>query len=123
MKIKLDENLPLRLGARLGSLGHSIQTVREEGMEGQLDATVWEVAQREGRFLITQDMDFSDARRFAPGSHCGILLVRLRNPKRRALIRRVEDLFRYEDVSQWEGCLVSATESKIRVRRPTKKRG
>jgi predicted nuclease of predicted toxin-antitoxin system len=120
MKIKLNENLPARLATRLGLLGHQVQTVREEGMEGQLDATIWEVAQSEGRFLITQDMDFSDVRRFVPGSHYGILLIRLRTPKRRALIGRVEDLFRQEDVSQWERCLVLATESKVRVRRPAK---
>jgi predicted nuclease of predicted toxin-antitoxin system len=120
MKIKLDENLPARLATRLGLLGHRVQTVREEGMEGHLDETIWEVAQSESRFLITQDMDFSDARRYAPGSHHGILLIRLRTPKRRALIRRVEDLFRQEDVSQWDRCLVLATESKVRVRRPAK---
>ena len=120
MKIKLDENMPARLASRLALLGHQVQTVRDEGMEGQLDATIWEVAQGEGRFLITQDMDFSDVRRFAPGSHYGMLLIRLHTPKRRALIRRVEDLFRQEDVSKWARCLIVATESRLRVRRPAK---
>jgi predicted nuclease of predicted toxin-antitoxin system len=122
MKIKLDENLPSRLATRLGSLGHEIRTVREEGMEGQLDTAIWQAAQQEARFLITQDMDFSDARRFAPGSHCGILLIRLRTPGRRALIQRIEDLFRQEEVSEWERCFVVATERKVRVRRPAKGR-
>ena len=120
MKIKLDENLPGRLAARLGVLGHDVRTVRQEGLEGHLDETIWEVAQSESRFLITQDLDFSDARSYAPGSHYGILLIRLRTPKRLALIRRVEELFRHEDVSQWERCLVLATESRVRVRRPAK---
>ncbi len=120
MKIKLDENLPGRLAARLAVLGHEVQTVRQEGLEGRLDETIWEVAQSEGRFLITQDMDFSDARRYAPGSHCGVLLIRLHTPKRLALIRRIEDLFRQENVSQWERCLVQATENRVRVRRPAK---
>jgi len=118
MKIKLDENMPARLASPLGLLGHEVQTVRDQGTEGQLDATIWEVAQSEGRFLITQDMDFTDARCFIPGSHCGILLIRLRAPKRRALIRRVEDLFRQENVSEWGRCLVVATETRLRVRRP-----
>jgi predicted nuclease of predicted toxin-antitoxin system len=119
MKIKLDENMPARLAKRLGLAGHQVQTVRDEGMEGRLDATIWDAAQSEGRFLITQDMDFSDIRRFAPGSHYGILLIRLHAPKRRALIRRVEDLFGQENVSEWGRCLVVATESRLRVRRPT----
>jgi len=117
MKIKLDENMPARLAKRLGLLGHQVQTVRDEGMEGRLDATVWDAAQSEGRFLITQDMDFSDIRRFVPGSHWGILLIRLHAPKRRSLIRRVEDLFRQEDVSEWGRCLIVATEERLRVRR------
>jgi predicted nuclease of predicted toxin-antitoxin system len=120
MKIKLDENMPARLAGRLGLLGHEVQTVREEAMEGQVDATIWEAAQSEGAFFITQDMDFSDVRRFIPGSHYGILLIRLHAPKRRALIRRVEDLFRQEDVSEWGRCLIVSTESRLRVRRPAK---
>ena len=66
MKIKLDENLPSRLASRLAAMGHDVQTVVGEGIEGNPDPAVWEAAQREARFLITQDMDFSDARRFAP---------------------------------------------------------
>jgi len=123
MKIKLDENMPARLASRLGLLGHEVKTVRDEGLDGQLDATIWQVAHSEGRFLVTQDADFSDIRRFVPGSHYGILLIRLHIPKRRALIRRVEDLFRQEDVSRWSRCIVSATESRVRVRRPAEGAG
>lgn len=123
MKIKLDENMPARLARRLALLGHEVQTVRDEGMEGRLDATIWEAAQSEGRFLISQDVDFSDIRSFVPGSHYGVLLVRLHAPKRHALIRRVEDLFRQEDVSAWARCLVVATESRLRVRQAAKGTG
>jgi predicted nuclease of predicted toxin-antitoxin system len=121
MRIKLDENLPSRLAARLAGLGHEVLTVWEEGVAGRPDSVIWEAAQRETRFLVTQDMDFSNAQRFAPGSHYGILLIRLRTPSRRALIKRVEDLFREEDVSQWPRCFVVATDRKVRVRRPTGK--
>ncbi|MCJ7504598.1 MAG: DUF5615 family PIN-like protein [Acidobacteriia bacterium] len=120
MKIKLDENLPRRLASRLAGMGHDVQTVGEEGIAGRVDPVVWEAAQRETRFLITQDMDFSNAQSFMPGSHYGILLIRLRTPSRRALIQRVEDLFREEDVAQWARCFVVATERKVRVRWPAK---
>jgi hypothetical protein len=74
-------------------------------------------AQKDRRFLITQDLDFSEVRRFAPGTHCGILLVRLHSPDRQSLIIRVAEVFRQEDASQWEGCFVVATERKTRVMR------
>ncbi|MBZ5563323.1 MAG: DUF5615 family PIN-like protein [Acidobacteriia bacterium] len=118
MKIKLDENLPSRLASRLAAMGHDVQTVVGEGIEGNPDPAVWEAAQREARFLITQDMDFSDARRFAPGTHHGILLIRMHTPSWRALAARVGDLFEAEETAKWARCFVVATESKVRVRRP-----
>jgi predicted nuclease of predicted toxin-antitoxin system len=118
MKIKLDENLPLRLAILLKDLGHDVHTLLDEQLLGRPDAEIWEATQRESRFLITQDLDFSDLRQFAPGSHHGILLVRLRSPNRGDLMERVEELFQKENVGEWAGCFVVATERKIRVLKP-----
>jgi predicted nuclease of predicted toxin-antitoxin system len=63
MRIKLDENLPTRLAFWLAGLGNDVDTVHEEGLIGRGDEELWEVAQRSERFLVTQDMDFSDVRR------------------------------------------------------------
>ena len=82
------------------------------------DDEVWRATQTVGRFPITQDLDFSDVRRFEPGTHAGLLLVRLARPGRNALASRVAMLFATEQVDQWRGCLVVATEHKVRVRRP-----
>ena len=80
MKIKLDENLPERLVAALQALGHDVDTVRAERLAGQDDADVWHATQAAGRFFITQDLDFSDVRLYTPGTHAGLLLVRLAQP-------------------------------------------
>lgn len=121
MKIKLDENLPLRLAILLKELGHDAHTLHDEPLIGHADREIWEAAQKESRFLVTQDLDFSDLRQFAPGSHHGILLVRLRSPNRRDLIERVGELFQKENVGEWAGCFVVATERKIRVLKPGSK--
>jgi len=42
-------------------------------MTGHPDGDIWRHAQQEGRFLITQDLDFSDINLFSPGTHHGIL--------------------------------------------------
>ena len=76
MKIKLDENLPVRLARALEKLGHDTDTIPEEGLTGRNDIQVWGAAQETDRFFITQDLDFSDTRRFTPGTHHGILLER-----------------------------------------------
>lgn len=115
MKIKLDENLPHQLVTLLSDLGHEVHGVSEEGLNGHPDNEIWAAVQRESRFLITQDMDFSDLRVFAPGTHHGLLLVRLSSPNRRDLVGRIVELFQFEDTNQWSGCFVVATERKIRV--------
>ncbi len=118
MKIKLDENLPNRLACALKQLGHDTDTIPEEGLSGRDDHQVWEAAQTAERFFITQDLDFSDIRRFLPGTHYGILLVRLRDPGRNALLKRVHDLFQTEAVENWKHTFVVVTDRKLRVRYP-----
>ena len=119
MKIKLDENLPERLAPELSRLGHDVDTVRAERLAGQTDEQVWRATQSSSRFLITQDLDFSGMRLYAPGTHAGLLLVRLVHPGREALVERVGVLFATERVDQWQGCLVVATDHKVRVKRPS----
>jgi predicted nuclease of predicted toxin-antitoxin system len=115
VKIKLDENLPVALARRLEGLGHQVDTVLDEGLRGVDDDRVWEAAQGEGRFLITQDLDFSDIRKFAPGTHHGLMLVRLRDPGRLALIEFVSEVFASYDVGDWQECFLVATERKLRI--------
>ena len=120
MKLKLDENLPLRLKAILKDLGHDVHTVQQENLTGALDLRIWNSAQKESRLFLTQDMDFSDLRKFMPGTHHGILLVRLHTLSWNRLVKRMMENFRTEDVSSWPGCFVVVTEAKVRVVRPRK---
>lgn len=62
--------------------------------------------------------DFSDIRLYKPGTHYGIVLVRLRKPGREALKKRIKYLFETEEVEKWPGCFIVVTEHKIRIRRP-----
>lgn len=118
MKVKLDENLPLRLRDALRLLGHDADTVPDEGLGGRDDESVWRAAQAEGRFLVTQDLDFSDIDRFQPGTHAGVMLVRLREPSANVLLARITNAFQQDDAEHWRGCFVVLGERKLRVRRP-----
>jgi predicted nuclease of predicted toxin-antitoxin system len=115
MKLKLDENLPESLLPALGAPGHAVDNVRVEGLRGEADEDVWQAAQKAGRFLITQDLDFSDFRKFSPGTHHGLMLVRLRAPGRLALAARIAAVFRVEAVESWTGCFILLTDHKLRV--------
>lgn len=117
MKIKLDENLPATLVGLLAALGHDTDTVPQEGMAGKADDAVWAMAQAARRFFITQDLDFSNIHRFMPGTHEGLMLVRLRAPGRAALVRRIHTVFQNESVDTWKGTFIVVTDRKLRVRR------
>jgi len=118
VKLKLDENLPESLAAELAALHHDADNVRQEGLAGRDDPEVWAAAQAAGRFLVTQDLDFSDARKFKPGTHHGLLLIRLPDAGRVALTRRILGVFVREDIESWTGCFVVLSGHKLRVLRP-----
>jgi predicted nuclease of predicted toxin-antitoxin system len=120
MRIKIDENIPARAANILRQFGHETDTVPQQGLTGQDDIRIWEAAQESGCFFITQDLDFSDIRQFAPGTHYGLMLVRLRSPGRNALVNRIQMLFQTESVENWKGCFVVITDHKLRVRYPMK---
>jgi predicted nuclease of predicted toxin-antitoxin system len=61
MRLKLDENLPAALVEKLSGLGHDVDTVLAEDLRGHPDRDIWEAAQREQRFLVTQDLDLTFA--------------------------------------------------------------
>ena len=94
-----------------------MDTVLDEGLGGRNDVAVWDAAQSEGRLLVTQDLDFSDLRRFAPGTHHGILLFRLEDLEQPRLPGFLEAWFAAEPVETWAGALVVASARKIRVMR------
>jgi len=118
MKLKPDENLPITAAALLSVRGFDVDTVRDEGLTGHSDDSVWHAAQAEARFLVTQDLDFSDTRRFAPGSHHGILLVRLPDSEQWRVNDYLVAWFSDPDAKSWTRCVVVATPNKVRVLRP-----
>jgi len=118
MKVKLDENMPAGLVDILSRYGHDAVTVPQQELAGQSDAVIWEAAQREGRFLITMDLDFADIRHFPPGTHEGILVLRLSRQGREAIRNLFQAILAQHPLESFKGCIVIADERRIRVRRP-----
>ncbi len=117
MKLKLDENIAVSAKARLVALGFDVDTALDENLGGRSDEDVWSASQSEARFLITQDLDFSDSRRFVPGDHQGILLVRLPDHEQWRIGDFLVGWFSSPDVHSWRGAIVVATPTKVRVLR------
>lgn len=117
MRIKLDENLPDRLTPVLRELGHDTDTVVQEGLRGQDDDVLWPRVQEAERFFITKDLGFSDERRYPPGSHQGIMVLRLSDDRSLAAAQRFASVSSTEAVDAWARCIVIVTDNKVRVRR------
>ena len=86
MRVKLDENLPIQLKRLLTESGHDADTVAEEGPGGLPDAKVAAAGSGEERVLVTQDLDFSDIRKYPSAEHSGIVVFRLSTAVRDALL-------------------------------------
>ena len=67
------------------------------------DDELWPFAQGERRMLITTDKGFSEHR---DEQHCGILIVRLRQPNEQRIHTRIMAAFRQFTEQDWPGLLV-----------------
>ena len=117
MKVKLDENLGRAHVALLKRHGYEADRLFDQGLSGIEDAELWRRVRREGRFLITLDLGFSDVRRHAPGTHPGILLLRPRRKGRNAVLDVLRRVLSEQQLETVAGCLAVADESRTRVRR------
>ena len=118
MRFKIDECLPGEIADLLRAKGHRVETVKDEGLTGSPDSLIWKVVQSEEFFLITSDLDFSDIRLFAPGTHHGLLLLRLSKEGKTHMLSYFGQLISNFNIADWEGCLVIATDHKVRVKHP-----
>lgn len=81
MRFKLDENFGARTQKIFQVIGHDIQTVREQGLQGCSDQRLYEICCEERRCLVTLDLDFTNVIRFQPTETKGIVVIRVpRNP-------------------------------------------
>lgn len=116
--VKLDENLGRTHLELVRERGYEAARVFDQGLSGEADDRLWTYLVEEARFFVTLDLDFSDVRRFEPGSHPGILLLRPRNKGRGAVLSVLRRVLDEAALESYRGCLVVADELNTRVRRP-----
>ena len=92
MKFKLDEHLPVEAADRLRKVGFDAATVLEQALGGCPDKDLAEICKREGRALVTLDLDFANILAYPPGNYPGIIVLRLDRQDRTEVIRALERL-------------------------------
>jgi predicted nuclease of predicted toxin-antitoxin system len=90
VRVKLDENLPDSVISILGGAGHDVDTARAEGLRGAKDPAVLAGATADDRLLLTLDRGLGDIRAYPPGTHAGIVVVRLDHQSPRAIRDAIE---------------------------------
>lgn len=118
MKIKIDEDLPKTVTELVRELFPDTASVLEEGISGTLDPELWEITQKEERFLITGDKGFANIRKHPPGTHFGVLLLRPDGEGIPQMKQLIEEVLRSSILEKLAGCIGVATPGRLRIRRP-----
>lgn len=120
MKIKLDENLGARGQQLLAAAGHDVCTVPAQALTAAEDRHLIEVCRREGRALVTLDVDFANPLAYPPADYPGIAVIRI--PKRATaadLQAGLATLARALDNEPLAGRLWIVEPGRVRVHQPS----
>ena len=117
MRVKLDENVPRSVLAVLVAAGHDADTIVGEGLTGSVDSVVVQAAADAGRLLITLDRGLGDVRRYPPGSHTGILVLRVDEQSAAAVRRVMQALLDVHDLDSLTGTIAIVQRGWLRIRR------
>ncbi len=96
----------------LRRVGHDVQDIRGSKYEGSQDTELWELTRQEQRLLITTDKGFAQYRE---QSHSGILIIRLRQPNRYKIHKRVMLAFNRFSDAEWQGMIVTMRDKAMSV--------
>jgi len=77
LKFLLDENVEYQLAAFLTSEGHDVTTIVQDYTRSLDDREVLNLAQTEGRILVTNDRDFGELIFNQQLPHAGVIYFRL----------------------------------------------
>jgi predicted nuclease of predicted toxin-antitoxin system len=116
MRFKIDENLHDDVAEALRMSGHDAQTVANEGLRGHPDLDIAEAACREGRAVVTLDLDFSNIHEYPPENYRGLIVLRVVNQSRRHVLQVIKSVVPVLDCTPLEGHLWIVSEGGIRIR-------
>ena len=116
VQFKMDENLPVELASMFCEAGHDAMTILDQDLAGARDTDVASVCVREGRAIVTLDMDFADIRTYPPAAYPGLIVFRPSTQSREHILRIGARLLNVLTGTALTGRLWIVEDSRIQVR-------
>jgi predicted nuclease of predicted toxin-antitoxin system len=116
MNFLFDQSADFRLIPYLQHLGHDVTAVSHEYPSGLDDNHILAIARREGRILITTDLDFGEMVVRLALPHAGLILLRLPGATLQTKIDRLATALRDHAQDLAECRLLVVTSRRIRIR-------
>ena len=118
MKFKLDENLPASAASKLTDAGHDVDTVVDENLVGAPDPDVVSAATTAERIVISLDSGLGDIRTYPPGTHAGIIVLRLTDQSAATVTKAISDLAAIAELDNLAGAVTVMQHGLLRIRHP-----
>jgi predicted nuclease of predicted toxin-antitoxin system len=116
MKFLADMGIsPVTVGFLRG-LGHEAVHLHEEGLDRLPDTSILEKARREGRVLLTSDLDFGDLLAHSGAGLPSVVIFRLTDMRPESVNARLDVLLTHFGTDLERGAIASVTDRRIRLR-------
>ena len=97
--------------------GARCSALREEGLQRLPNGEIFQKAAREGRVVLTFDLDFGEIVALSGRRQASVILLRLHNTRTTYVIDRLRKVLSESSQALEEGAIVVVEESRHRIRR------
>ncbi len=116
MLFKVDENLHDDVAEALRNRGHDAETVYGEGLRGEDDTTIAERCRKEGRAVVTLDLDFANLTVYPPENYPGLIVLRVVDQSRPHVLTAFTQVLDLIEREPLQGHLWIVEEHQVRIR-------
>jgi len=117
MRFLADMGVSPRVVEWLRANGHDAAHLRDEGLHRLPNGEIFQKAAREGRIVLTFDLDFGEIVAASGSQIVSVILFRLRNTRTDFVILRLNDVLIRSNVELAAGAVVIVEDGRHRVRR------
>jgi predicted nuclease of predicted toxin-antitoxin system len=119
LAVILGENIPPSITGFLRSRQSAwdVRHVRDVGLRGSADSTIFLWAQQHNAIVITFDEDFADTRMYPAGTHAGVIRLRVWPTTIEQIEAALDRLLNSIEDDRLPGSLIIIDGQRIRIRR------